>query len=136
MVRSAASKSEPFPVRGGLHQGYHFSLVLFIIFMDRISRHSQVVEGVKFGGLRILSLLFADDVILLASANSDLRVSLERVAAECEAAGMRSSPTKTEAMVLGRKRLDCPLQVGRELLPEVEEFKYLGALLISEGSGH
>ncbi len=32
-----------------------------------------------------------------------------------------------------RKKLACPLQVGGELLPQVEEFKYLGVLFTSEG---
>ena len=59
--------------------------------MDRISRRSQGVEGVRFGDLRIGSLLFADDVVLLASSGRDLQLSLERFAAECEAAGMRIS---------------------------------------------
>ena len=36
-------------------------------------------------------------------------------------------------MVLSRKRVPCPLQVGGELLPQVEEFKYLGVLFPSEG---
>ncbi|KAI3367033.1 hypothetical protein L3Q82_009666 [Scortum barcoo] len=60
---------------------------------------------------------------------------LERFAAECEAAGMRISTSKSEAMVLDRKRVACPLQVGGEVLPQVEEFKYLGAgvLFTSEG---
>ena len=55
--------------------------------MDRISSCSQVVEGVGFSDLWIPSLLFAEDVILLASSNSDLQLSLGRFAAECEAAG-------------------------------------------------
>ncbi|KAI3368141.1 hypothetical protein L3Q82_007873 [Scortum barcoo] len=54
-------------------------------------------------------------------------------AAECEAAGMRISTSKSEAMVLDRKRVACPLQVGGEVLPQVEEFKYLGVLFTSEG---
>ncbi|KAI3375382.1 hypothetical protein L3Q82_021871 [Scortum barcoo] len=58
---------------------------------------------------------------------------LERFAAECEAAGMRISTSKSEAMVLDRKRVACPLQVGGEVLPQVEEFKYLGVLFTSEG---
>ncbi|KAI3362718.1 hypothetical protein L3Q82_001783 [Scortum barcoo] len=57
----------------------------------------------------------------------------ERFAAECEAAGMRISTSKSEAMVLDRKRVACPLQVGGEVLPQVEEFKYLGVLFTSEG---
>ncbi|KAI3371775.1 hypothetical protein L3Q82_024328 [Scortum barcoo] len=56
-----------------------------------------------------------------------------RFAAECEAAGMRISTSKSEAMVLDRKRVACPLRVGGEVLPQVEEFKYLGVLFTSEG---
>ncbi|KAI3367237.1 hypothetical protein L3Q82_008289 [Scortum barcoo] len=71
-------------------------LVLFIIFMDRISRRSQGPEGVRFGNHRISSLLFADDVVvLMASSGQDLQHVLERFAAECEAAGMRISTSKS-----------------------------------------
>ena len=41
----AGSKSDAFPVRDGLRQGCPLSPILFIIFMDRISRRSQGVEG-------------------------------------------------------------------------------------------
>ena len=99
--------------------------------MDRISRRSQGVEGVRFGDLRIMSLLFADDVVLLASSGRDRQLSLERFAAKCEAGGMRISTSKSETMVLSRKRVERPLQVGNEILPQVEE--YLGVLFTSEG---
>ena len=133
LVRIAGSKSDSFPVRVGLRQGCPLSPVLFIIFMDRISRRSQVVEGVRFGDLRIASLLFADDVVLLASSCQDLQLSLDRFAAECEAAGMRISTSKSECMVLSRKRVECTLRVRDQILPQVEEFKYLGVLFTSEG---
>ncbi|KAI3368075.1 hypothetical protein L3Q82_026898, partial [Scortum barcoo] len=111
LVRIAGSKSDLFPVHVGLRQGCPLSPVLFIIFMDRISRRSQGPEGVRFGNHRISSLLFADDVVLLASSSQDLQHVLERFAAECEAAGMRISTSKSEAMVLDRKRVVCPLRV-------------------------
>ncbi|KAK5900174.1 hypothetical protein CesoFtcFv8_009574 [Champsocephalus esox] len=47
---------------------------------------------------------------------------------------MRISTSKSEAMVLSRKPMDCPLQVGNESLPQVKEFKYLGVLFSSEGT--
>ena len=43
------------------------SPILFIIFMERISRCSQGVEGVQLGDLSIGSLLFADDVVLFVT---------------------------------------------------------------------
>ncbi|KAK3525020.1 hypothetical protein QTP86_013357 [Hemibagrus guttatus] len=133
LVCIASCKSDLFPVHIGLRQGCPLSPVLFIVFMDRISRCSQGLEGVRFGDHRISSLIFADDVVLLASSGLDLQHALGRFAAECEAAGMRVSTSKSEAMVLDRKKVACTLQVGGEVLPQVEEFKYLGVLFTSEG---
>ncbi|KAK3565231.1 hypothetical protein QTP86_001041 [Hemibagrus guttatus] len=74
-----------------------------------------------------------DDVVLLAPSSLDLQHALGRFAADCEAAGMRVSTSKSEAMVLDRKKVACTFQVGEELLPQVEEFKCLGVLFTSEG---
>ncbi|KAL1263714.1 hypothetical protein QQF64_006453, partial [Cirrhinus molitorella] len=46
---------------------------------------------------------------------------------------MKISTSKSEAMVLDWKKVACPLQVGGEFLPQVEEFKYLRVLFTSEG---
>ncbi|KAI3362854.1 hypothetical protein L3Q82_001889 [Scortum barcoo] len=85
--------------------------------MDRISRRSQGPERVRFGKQhRIYSyLLFADDFFLFS-------MYWAVCSRKCEAAGMRIS-----------KRVACPLPVGGEVLPQVEEFKYLGVLFTSEG---
>ncbi|KAK3525229.1 hypothetical protein QTP86_024952 [Hemibagrus guttatus] len=132
LVRIASCKSDLFPVHVGLRQGCPLSPVLFIVFMDRISRRSQGLEGVRFGDHRISSLIFADDVVLLAPSSLDLQHALGHFAAECEAAGMRVSTSKSKAMVLDRKKMACTLQVGGKVLPQVEEFKYLGVLFTSE----
>ncbi|TWW78261.1 hypothetical protein D4764_11G0003820 [Takifugu flavidus] len=44
---------------------------------------------------------------------------------------MKISTSKSEAMVLNRKKVECLLQVKEEILPQVEE--YLGVLFTSEG---
>ena len=51
--------------------------------------------------------------------------------AHCEVVGMRI--TKSETMVLSWKRVECRLQVGSEVIPQVEEFKYLEVLFTSDG---
>ena len=102
-VQVHGNKSDLFPVGVSLRQGCTLSPILLVIFMDRISRRSRGEEGLQFGVLRISSLLFADDVVLLASSVCDLQHSLDRFAAECEAAGMKISTSKSEAVVLSRK---------------------------------
>ena len=57
-------------------------------------------------------LLFADDVVLLASLNSDFQLSLGQFAAEREEAGMKISTSKSEAMVLSSKKGGLPT-IGR-----------------------
>jgi len=52
-VRVLGSKSDPFPVRVGLRQGCALSPILFVIFMDGISRLSRGGGGLQFDGLRI-----------------------------------------------------------------------------------
>ncbi|TWW68331.1 hypothetical protein D4764_19G0001290 [Takifugu flavidus] len=63
----------------------------------------------------------------------DLQQMLGRLASECEVAGMRISTSKSECMVLAWKKVECLLRVGEEVLPQVEEFKYLGILFTSKG---
>ena len=92
LVCIAGRKSDLFPVRVSLHQSCPLSPVLFIVFNGKISRHSHAADGVKFGGLLIPSLLFADDMVLLASSNSNLQLALGRFPAECEVGGIRTSP--------------------------------------------
>ena len=103
------------------------SQILFMIFMNKISRRSRGEEGVWFGNLRIASLLFAGDVVLLASSSQDLQHPLDRFIAECEAARMKVSSSKSEAMVHNWKKVR-----DESFPPQVEEFKYLGILFTSD----
>ena len=52
-------------------------MVLFKIFVHRISMRCQVMEVVKLGCLLIPHLLFADYMVVLTSFNSDLQSTLE-----------------------------------------------------------
>jgi len=119
-VRILGTKSSTFSVGVGLCQGCPLSPILFRICMDRISRHSRCEAIVWFGDLRIASLLFADNVVLLATSDRDLQHALGRFAAECESVGMRVSTSKSEAMVLCQKTVECSFRVGSELLPQVK----------------
>ncbi len=107
-VRILSIKSNTFTVGVGLCQGCLLSPILFVIFMDRISRCSHGEECVWFRNFRAASLLFAHDVVLLVSSSCDLQQTLEQFAVECEVVRMRDSTSKSETMVLCRKMADCP----------------------------
>ena len=125
-VRINGSKSDSFGVRVGLRQGCVLSPLLFIIFMDRISRRSTTPDCVTMGNARVESLLFADDIARLASSSAGLQRALDRFAAECTMAGMQISTKKTEVMVLSRQKEECAVNVNGTPLDQVEKFKYLG----------
>ncbi|KAI3373333.1 hypothetical protein L3Q82_006631 [Scortum barcoo] len=97
----------------------------------------RIARGRRESGLGTIGFhlcCFADDdVVLLASSSSqDLQHVLERFAAECEAAGMRISTSKSwrpgHGSRPGKGWHALALRVGGEVLPQVEEFKYLGVL--------
>ena len=72
-VRILGSKSDLFQVGVGLCQGCALSPILFVIYMDRISRCGHGVEGgLQVSDLKITSLLFADDVVLMAPSALEL----------------------------------------------------------------
>ena len=132
-VRANGVKSRSFTVGTGLRQGCVLSPLLFIIFMDRIVKRSRGAECVKIGDVKVARLLFADDLVILASSQADLQSALDRFAAECEASSMKISVTKSEVMVVARSPTDCVLHVSGAQLRQVQEFKYLGIVFTSDG---
>lgn len=72
------------------------------MFLDKISRHSQVVEGFRFAELMITPLLFVEGVVLLASSVGDLQ--LTRVVCS-EATDLEVLNLISEVTVLFQKRM-------------------------------
>ena len=132
-VRIGGKKSKPFQVGIGLRQGCVLSPLLFIVYMNWIDMHSRVDEGVTIGDCNISRLLFADDLVLLASSESGLQCALNKFAATCDTAGMKISTSKTEILHLSRMPRKCNVQVAGRTLKQVEKFKYLGIVFTSDG---
>ncbi|KAI3351334.1 hypothetical protein L3Q82_005878 [Scortum barcoo] len=143
-VDSSITQAEVTEVVQVLEGLWEFAQPVHMCFVDLEKAFDRVPRGILWGvlheyGVRgpllraVRSLYDRSRSLVRIAGSQDLQHVLERFAAECEAAGMRISTSKSEAMVLDRKRVACPLRVGGEVLPQVEEFKYLGVLFTSEG---
>ncbi|KAI3368927.1 hypothetical protein L3Q82_025906 [Scortum barcoo] len=89
--------------------------------------------GVRGPLLRAVRSLYDRSRSLVSHCRQTFSMCWSGLQPSVKLAGMRISTSKSEAMVLDRKRVACPLRVGGEVLPQVEEFKYLGVLFTSEG---
>ena len=99
--------------------------------MEKLSRTD---ECITIGRCKISRLLFADDLVLLASSESGLQNVLNGFAAACDIAGMKTSTFKTEVLHLSRNSVQCSQQVGGVPLKQMEKFKYPGVAFTSDGS--
>jgi len=106
-------KSQPFTFSVGLRQGCVLSPHLFIVYRNLIDSHSRVEDCVTVGSCRIIRLLFADDLVLLASSQQDLQHALDRFSAACDRAGMKISTKKTEELCLSRNQGSVRSKHGR-----------------------
>ncbi|KAK0156417.1 Craniofacial development protein 2 [Merluccius polli] len=120
------------PGRGTVDQLYTFCRILegawefaqpvHMCFVDLEKAFDRVPRGVLWGVLREYGV--SDPLIRAVRSLYDRCQSLVRVAGS-QPSGKRPG---CESMVLNRKRVECTLRVGDEILPQVEEFKYLGLM--------
>lgn len=90
------------------------------------------MEDAQFGGFRIASLPFADDVVLLALLSCDLMVALGQFVAKCEAAEMRINTSNSEAMVLSPEKGGLPALGWECVVASSEGVRYLRVLFTNE----
>ena len=88
----------------GLQQRCVLPPILFIVYMNWIDSHSWVEEGVTVGSYRINGLLFADDLVLLASSQQHLQHALGQFSAAHNWARMKIATKKQGIICLSRSR--------------------------------
>ena len=99
-------------------------------WMDKLC---QTDECVTIGRCKISRLLFADDLILLASSQFGLQNAFNSFSAACDIAGMKISASKTEVLHLLKNLVQCSSQVGGVSLKQLEKLKYVGVAFTNNG---
>ena len=131
VVRVGSHLSEPFPLKRGLRQGCPMSPVLFDIFindiLDGLEEFGVEVPGVD--GRKLSGLMFADDVVILAPNQTNLRILMHRVEYWADRWEMTIGAPKCGITVFNGdlfavRREQWTLQ-GQNI-PVVEKYTYLG----------
>jgi len=80
-VKVAGTLSEWFPVKKGVRQGCVLSPYLFNILAEMVMRETLdgFQGGLQIGGRMITNLRYADDIILLATSETELQELVDRL---------------------------------------------------------
>ena len=100
-VRTGHGPTDRFQIGKGVCQGCLLSPCLFNLYAEYIMRNSGLDEaqaGIKIAGRNINNLRYADDTILVAESEEELKSLLIKVKEESENIGLKLNTQKTKIM--------------------------------------
>jgi hypothetical protein len=131
-TRTSYGESEYFPLQKGVLQGESLSPKLFTIFMDEIVEilYKTDIPTLKTASEDIHLLLYADDIVLLASNALDMQRKIDVLVDFFNRNNLSVNLAKTKCVVFRRKkskRSSIPvLMWGNEVIEVVDKYTYLG----------
>ncbi|KAK3543129.1 hypothetical protein QTP70_011665 [Hemibagrus guttatus] len=125
VVRCAVGQTEEFKVEVGLHQGSALSPFLCAIVMDQLSEEVRQESP--------WTMIFADDIVICSESREQVEENLERWRFALERRGMKVSRSKTEYMCVNEREGSGTVRLQGEEVKKVQEFKYLGSTVQSNG---
>ena len=92
-------------------------------------------EGtVSIGGQLITNCRFADDIVVNAEEEEEAGILIDRLDRTTTRYKMEIGPDKTKVMTNNHNGFQREIKIKGQRLEEVENFKYLGAIIFNEGS--
>ena len=127
-VRTGHGTTDWFQIGKGVHQGCILSPCLFNLYAEYIMRNTGLDEAQA--GRIINNLRYADDTILMAESEEELKSLLMKVREESEKVGLKLNIHKTKIMV------SSPItswQIDGETVETVSDFIFLGSKITADG---
>ena len=95
-----------------------------------INEAMENVEGIKFNGVNITDLRYADDAVLVADKRKKMQM-IDSLNTTCEAYGMEINVKKTKVMIMTGtvkpKGMQRCITLNNVPLEQVTPFRYLGS---------
>ena len=112
------------------------SPLLFNIFLSDLAKSFDLIgDKVKLGNLEIASLVWADDIVLMAESEGGLQQMLNVLELYCQENKLKINTDKTKCMIFnkGGRIIRRNFYVNGVTLDNVRTYKYLGFLLTPSG---
>ena len=134
-VRWQSAFSDSFTITSGVKQGGILSPNLFTVFVDDlISLLKKSGMGCQIESLYVGSIMYADDLTLLAPTRSAMQKMIRICEKYCDDHSLSFNPKKTKSMLFGNgyeSHKPINLSLYNDTIQYVTEWRYLGCLVKS-----
>ena len=136
LVKMGNARSEKFHTTKGLKQGCSLSPTLFKIYIQEAIynwKRKMAGMGIQMDEQCLITLLFADDQVIIASDEHDADYMFRKLKEEYEAWGLTINIGKTEYLKVGDQQEEDP-DLHLHKLKKCSQFKYLGSIISADGT--
>lgn len=125
--------SPEFFINRGVLQGSKLGPILFNVFInDLLNELDEAGLGAEIGPIRIPTLGFADDIVLISDCPKKLQALIDICQSWASRNGMAFNVSKCKVMVFNNPPKGVTFTLNNTKLKIVDSYKYLGAILSSK----